>query len=53
MEIVLTIAQWQYLKKIVAQGKRAETTLSKPVEVTNAKVGIEVETDAVTITLPD
>lgn len=53
MKIELTLAQWAYLKKIVTQGKRAETVLDKPIEVTNESVGIEIDTDAVTITLPD
>ncbi len=53
MKIVLTTAQWQALKKIVTQGKRAENSLTRPIEITNEIVGIEIETDAVTITLPD
>jgi len=53
MVITLTLAQWQYLKKIVVQGKAAEGTLSRPIEITNASVKIEIEADAVTITLPD
>lgn len=53
MEIELTIAQWQYLQKIVVQGKRAESTLSKPIEVANENVSIEIEAEIVKITLPD
>lgn len=52
MEINLTIVQWKYLQKIVAQGKRAESALSVPIEVTNQDVAIEIEADRVKITLP-
>lgn len=53
MKIILTLTQWQYLKKIVAQGRRSENALSRPIEISNADVSIEIDTDNVTITLPE
>jgi len=53
MQITLTANQWQHLKKIVTQGKRSENALSKPVEISNADVSIEIKNDEVKIVLPD
>lgn len=54
MEINLTAAQWAYLKKVVVQGKRLEMTLSKPLEITNADVKLDIDAAGdVKITLPD
>lgn len=53
MIITLTQAQWEHLKGIVRQGARAESTLSKPIEIRNEHVAIEILEDEVKITLPD
>lgn len=53
MRIILNMNQWRHLKKIVTQGKAAERILSKPVEVTNNDVAIEIKDEEVTIILPD
>lgn len=49
--IVLTVSEWAHLKGIVAQGERVERALGIPVEVINGDTKIEINEDAVTISL--
>ncbi len=53
MEIILTIEQWEHLKKIVTQGRRSENMLSRPIEISNVNISIEIKADGVKIILPN
>lgn len=53
MQIVLTTAQWVYLKLLVTHGSLVERAISKPVKISNDTIEIEIEDSTVTIELPD
>lgn len=52
MEINLTLAQWEELRKLVRQGRRAEQVFGT-VTVENNAISIEVKDDGVDIILSD
>lgn len=53
MEVKLTSAQWESLKRLVRQGEMGQAALGVPVEVVNGDEKIEITSDEVTIVLAD